>query len=550
MGMQTSDDMQLLQEYASGRSEEAFTALVSRHVNLVYSAALRSVRNPSQAEEITQSVFLTLARKSRALHRDTVLSGWLYQTARLTASNFIRTETRRQEREQQAHNQSTMNDSQPEAWMRVGPLLDEAMAQLSEKDRNALVLRFFEGKPLKEVGDALGSSEDAAKMRVNRALDKLRDFFHQRGITVAGAMLAEAICENSIQAAPAGLAAAVAASALQGAALGVSALSLVKGTLLMMTSGKISVAIGLGAAAIIALQAHQISLQKQTVQELQEQVAQAAHPAQTGPSSQTELEKLREQNAAYAKTIAAMQRDVAKARSHATDALTAKSAATAEAAEAKKNSFAGMFKDPAMLESMRPQQLQTMKLMYGPLVKQLNLSPEQAENFYNVLVDNGLKSLTALQSGNAQTIQSNDQSFETSLRSLLGEAGYAQFQSYCKDDMPGQTTMAAMKNDFADNPLSETQQQQLLQAMKAARQSVTASSPLDYSQMNPSDKTAAMNQAMQQQMQQQEQINQNVLQQAAAFLTPEQLQTLSTSQSNMIVMQKSTAPMMQKMLSP
>ncbi|MGO8700392.1 MAG: RNA polymerase sigma factor [Limisphaerales bacterium] len=540
--MRTFDDMQLLQEYASGRSEEAFTALVSRHVNLVYSAALRSVRNPSQAEEITQSVFLTLARKSGALRRGTVLSGWLYQTARLTASNFIRTETRRQEREQQAHHQSTMNDSQPEAWMRVGPLLDEAMAQLSEKDRNALVLRFFEGKPLKEVGDALGSSEDAAKMRVNRALDKMRDFFHQRGITVAGGVLAEAISENSIQAAPAGLAIAVAAHALQGAALGVSILSSVKGALLMMTSGKISVAIGLGAAAIIALQAHHISIQDQTLKELQEQVAQPARPAQSGPASPSELEKLREQNASYAKTIAAMQRDVAKARSHATDALTAKSAANAEAAEAKKNSFAGMFKDPAMLESMRPQQIATTKMMYGPLVKQLNLSPEQADKFYNVLVDNGLKGLAALQSGNATEIKSNDQSLEANLRSVLGDDGYTQFENYAKNDMAAQTTLAAMKNDFADNPLSDLEQQQLLQAMKSAR----ASNPLDLSQVNPSDKTAVMGQAMQQQ----EQINQNVLQQAAAFLSPQQLQTLAASQSNMIAMQKSMAPMMQKMLSP
>lgn len=176
--------MQLLQEYATGRSEAAFTALVSRHINLVYSAAMRSVNNPHQAEDITQSVFVILARKSRALRSGTVLSGWLYQTARLTAANFVRTEMRRQHREQQAVIESTMNDTDPEAWTRVGPLLDEAMSQLNEKDRNAIVLRFFEGKALKEVGDALGASEDAAKMRVNRALDKLRDFFHHRGITM------------------------------------------------------------------------------------------------------------------------------------------------------------------------------------------------------------------------------------------------------------------------------------------------------------------------------------------------------------------------------
>lgn len=533
--------MQLLEKYASGHSEEAFSALVSRHINLVYSAAMRSVNNPSQAEEITQSVFVTLARKSRGLGRGTVLSGWLYKTARLTASNFIRTEMRRAHREHQAHIQSTMNDSEPEAWMRVGPLLDEAMAQLNEKDRNAIVLRFFEGKPLKEVGDALGASEDAAKMRVARALDKLRDFFQRRGITVPAGALAAAIAENSIQAAPAGLAASVAslgAGVVPGSALSVTSLTLAKGAIHIMTSTKIGVAIGAcAAAAVIALQAHQVSIQKQTVKQLQEQVAQAAQQAQASQALQAEVEKLREQNATYARTIEGKQRDVAQARARASAALAAKPPAAAAAAGSKGDSFADMFKDPAMLEAMRPQQIATEKMMYGPLVKQLNLSPEQADKFYNILVDNGIKSLTAMQSG---TLSPEDtQSLEADLQSLLGDAGFAQYKDYTKNDMADQTLWTAMKNDFADNPLSEAQQQQLLQAMKGARQSVNARNPL----ANASDKTASLDQVLQQQ----EQMNQNVLQQAAAFLSPDQLQTLGTSQSNMIAMQKSMAPMMKKM---
>jgi RNA polymerase sigma factor (sigma-70 family) len=537
--MHTSDDMQLLEKYASGHSEEAFSALVSRHINLVYSAAMRSVNNPHQAEDITQSVFVTLARKSRGLGRGTVLSGWLYQTARLTASNFIRTEMRRAHREHQAHIQSTMNDSEPEAWMRVGPLLDEAMAQLNEKDRNAIVLRFFEGKPLKEVGDALGASEDAAKMRVARALDKLRDFFHRRGITVPAGALAAAITENSIQAAPAGLAASVAsvgAGVVPGSALGVTSLTLVKGAIHIMTSTKIGVAIGAcAAAAVIALQAHEVSIQKQTVKQLQEQVAQAAQQAQTSQALQAEVEKLREQNASYARTIEGKQRDVAQARARASAALAAKPSPAAAAS--KGDSFADMFKDPAMLGAMRPQQIATEKMMYGPLVKQLNLSPEQADKFYNILADAGLKSLQSTPPGTVST--DDGKAMEADLQSLLGDAGYAQYKDYTKNDMADQTLWTAMKNDFADNPLSDAQQQQLLQAMKGARQSVNASNPL----ANASDKTAAMDQVLQQQ----EQMNQNVLQQAAAFLSPEQLQTLGTSQSNQIAMQKSIAPMMKKM---
>jgi RNA polymerase sigma factor (sigma-70 family) len=537
--MHASDDMQLLQEYATSRSEAAFTSLVSRHINLVYSAAMRSVNNPHQAEDITQSVFVMLARKSRVLRRGTVLSGWLYQTARLIAANFIRTEMRRQLREHQALIQSTMNATEPEAWTRVGPLLDEAMSHLNEKDRNAIVLRFFEGKPLKEVGDSLGATEDAAKMRVNRALDKLRDFFHHRGITMPAAALAEAISGNSIQAAPAGLAASVAAGAAQTSALTVSTLSFVKGAIHIMTSTKISVAIGVGAAAIIGLQWQQISTQKRTVKQLEARVAQQA---QANKAQQAGLQKLQEQNAFYAKRMSGMEHDVAKARARSSAALAAKPPATART---KGNAFAEMFKDPDMLEAMRPTQLATAKMMYAPLVKQLNLSPEQADKFYDIMVDNGIKSLKAMQSGNVGPDAAK--SMEADLRTFLGDAGFAQYTDYVKNDMADQTTFTAIKNDFADNPLSDTQQQQLLQAIKTARQSVTANNPLDLSQANPSDKTAMMGQAMQQQMQQQEQINQNVLQQAAAFLSPDQLQTLSTSQSNMIAMQKAMAPIMQGM---
>ncbi len=534
--------MQLLQEYADGHSEEAFTALVSRHVNLVYSAAMRSVNNPTQAEEITQMVFVTLARKSRALRQDTVLSGWLYQTARLTASNFIRAETRRRRREQEARIQSAMNDPEPEAWTNVGPLLDEAMAQLNERDRDAIVLRFFEGKPLREVGGALGASEDAAKMRVNRALDKLRNFFHRRGITVPEAALAAAISENSLQAAPAGLAASVSAAAsgaVQGSALAVSTLNLMKGAIHIMTPAKISVAVGACAAAIIALQYQQVSTQKQAVKHLQEQVA---RQEQAGRARQAELARLQEQNAFYAKTMAGMEQDAAKSRANAGAARDARKLLAA--AGKKGNPFAEMFKDPDMLKAMRDQQASMIKMQYGPLIKQLNLSQEQTDKFYQILLDGASKGLEAMQSGkfNPDDAKSFKQSTEAELQTLLGDAGYAQYQDFT-ESIPDRTMLTLNQDNFADNPLSDTQQQQLLQAMKAARQSVTANNATDVSQTNPTDKMAATDQTLQRQ----EQINHNVFQQAAAFLSPDQLQSLATSQSNWIAMQKAMAPMVQKM---
>ena len=237
------DDIALLAQYARDNSEAAFATLVTRHVNLVYSTALRSAGNPNAAEEITQAVFIILARKARSLSPRTILSGWLYQTARLTAANFLRAEIRRQHREQEAYMQSLLNEPEPDVWPQIAPLLDAAMTGLGEKDRNAIVLRFFENKSLGEVGSALGASEDAAKMRVNRALEKLRKFFSKRGIVLSATLIAGAVSANSVHAAPVGLAISVTATAAKGSAVAASTLTLVKGALKLMAWTKAKTAI-------------------------------------------------------------------------------------------------------------------------------------------------------------------------------------------------------------------------------------------------------------------------------------------------------------------
>src|ERR1051325_8088185 len=207
------NDSVLLQEYVEHGSEEAFAALVARHVNKVYSIALRHTRNAHQAEEITQVVFVILARKSRRLGKRVILAGWLCRTARLSAVTFVRSEIRRSRREQEAHMQNLLNESESEVWPQIAPLLDAAMAGLSEADHDAVALRFFDGKSMKEIGAALGASEDAVKMRVNRAVEKLRIFFTRRGIVCSAAALTEAISANAVHAAPVGLAVSVSTAA-------------------------------------------------------------------------------------------------------------------------------------------------------------------------------------------------------------------------------------------------------------------------------------------------------------------------------------------------
>jgi RNA polymerase sigma factor (sigma-70 family) len=249
--MPDNDDITLLKQYAKG-DESAFTLLVQRYVNLVYSTALRQIRNPSHAEEITQAVFIILTRKARSLGSKTILSGWLYQTARLTASNFLRSEIRRQHREQEAYMQSTLTESDPASWEHIAPLLDEAMGRLGEADRNAIVLRFFENKTPQEVATALNLNEVTARKRVSRALEKLRKFFTKRGVVIPVAVLTTAISANSIQAAPAGLAATISVTAAKGAAVAATVSTLAKGTLNLMTYAKLKLALYIGAAIVLA----------------------------------------------------------------------------------------------------------------------------------------------------------------------------------------------------------------------------------------------------------------------------------------------------------
>jgi RNA polymerase sigma factor (sigma-70 family) len=231
--MPESDDITLLKQYAGG-DESAFTTLFERYVHLVYSTALRQVRNPSHAEEVTQAVFILLARKAKSLSPKTVLSGWLYQAARLTTASLIKREIRRQRREQEVYMQ-TLTESDPTLWEQISPLLDEAMGRLGEKDRDAIVLRFFENKTPQEAAAALKLNEVTARKRVSRALEKLRKIFFKRGIASSAETLAGAMATHSIQPAPVALVKTMAATALAKGAASVPALALAKTTAIALT---------------------------------------------------------------------------------------------------------------------------------------------------------------------------------------------------------------------------------------------------------------------------------------------------------------------------
>ena len=216
-----NDDAKLLRKYCENQSDVAFTELVRRHLNLVYYSAVRRTNGDSHlAEDIAQQVFTSLARNATTLRRDTVLPVWLFVATRHAAANAMRAERRREIRELKAHmTQEISSLPGPEIdWTRARPELDGVIDGLDERDRTAVILRFFENRPFAEIGAALHLSEDAARMRVQRALDQLRLALGRRGITSTSAALAALFTEQAALAAPTKMVATVAGRALAGGA--------------------------------------------------------------------------------------------------------------------------------------------------------------------------------------------------------------------------------------------------------------------------------------------------------------------------------------------
>jgi RNA polymerase sigma factor (sigma-70 family) len=245
-------DSQLLASFARTNSEDAFAELVQRHVHLVHSAALRQVNGDAHlAQDVAQTVFTDLARKANSLARREVLTGWLYTSAYFAAAKIIRTENRRRDREEKFMREP-IHETAPEAdWEKLRPMLDAAMHELKETDREAILLRYFENRQFAEVGAKLGLNENAARMRVERALEKLRGTLTKRGVTTATA-LASVISANAVQIAPANLAATLTAASIVTA--GTGTFTLLK--IMTMTKLKlgISALVVAGAATAFVLQ--------------------------------------------------------------------------------------------------------------------------------------------------------------------------------------------------------------------------------------------------------------------------------------------------------
>jgi RNA polymerase sigma factor (sigma-70 family) len=367
------DDAELLLQYATKRSDPAFAELVRRHVDLVYSVALRKVGGDAHsAEDVSQAVFLALSRQARALTKRRALSGWLYLTTHNLAAQFVRADRRRQNREHAAHTMKEILDTPDIDWHRLRPVLDEALQALGEQDREAVLLRYFEQRAFAEIGRTLRVTEDAARMRVDRALEKLRTLLARRGVASTAAALA-AVLGSQVAAAPAGLAtaitSAVATSAVAGAGAGATSSFLLM-HLTKIIPGTLTVA-AIGAAVHFSNTARQEAADLAASQQERAALQAKLTDLETRVTQSTQQPRTLQDQVPPPQTAAKPAR--------ATPSVTKPDTLTVPVVEERERKVSA---------EVRQADIQRMVAGYDPLFKKLGLTPAQIEEFRALLTAN------------------------------------------------------------------------------------------------------------------------------------------------------------------
>lgn len=463
------DDATLLRRYATERSEAAFAELVRRHLDRVYSAARRRVGGDGPlAEDVTQTVFAALARRAAALARHPHLSGWLYLTTRNAAANVVRHERRRKARELEAqamHDISSPVASEPD-WSRVAPILDAAIDELSSGDRTAVLLRFVDQCAFAEIGARLRLTEDAARRRVDRALDKLRERLARRGITSSSAALVLALANHAVAAAPASLAATITGTAMAVApALGASKIELLQ----IMTTTKLAGSIATVALLIVALGTATYEMRGRHAAEAALAAANRDYAARVA-----KLHDLEQRAHVAEQDLAQSEKTLAEAL--ATQATEARATAAAQAAQeaaawnpvAEGTAF--MARHPEVRQALNDYAKARVNFKYRRLYEALHLTPAQLAQF-QALMGRGLGMGTDGPEGKDFSLRVGAGDFGPGeygrlLRDLLGEEG-AQKVLRFNWGMDERETAAKVAGALwsTDTPLTPEQADQLVQIM-------------------------------------------------------------------------------------
>ncbi len=471
------DDATLLHRYAAHRSEGAFAELVRRHLPLVYSAAIRRLEGDAhRAADVAQSVFAKLARDADRLSRHTALTGWLYTATRNAAIDVVRSEQRRRIREQEAHTMQEISapPETPIDWAKLQPVLDGVMDELEDDDREAVLLRYFQNRPFAEIACAIGLSEDAARKRVERAVEKLRSPLRQHGITSTSAALATVLASETALAAPATL-----ASSIVGAAVANG--SVTAGTAVLTSTAKLW--IGIAAAAAIGGAVGVVS-QRGTIAELRD--AQA--------KTRQELAKLPETNAASLNARVAAEQELAplRASSRARDAAAPASnqTVTPRPTDAAPRSATPL---PIAQTPKTRQQRSDLHQRYDPFLLKYGLTPAQADRFVDLKIaiyeaqdDLQAAVRTAGAQGDSTAVEAMRSKLVKpmwdEIRQLLGPEGYRAYGSFETASAYRPAYIDPMLPEFysANVPLSAQQVDQLLQLVTAHHRSVRVN-PTDIS---------------------------------------------------------------------
>lgn len=487
--MNTQTDQQLLGHYAGSHSEAAFAELVRRHIDLVYSAAMRMVHDAHLTEDVTQGVFVALAQNAAKLAGRTVLSGWLHRTARNLAANAIRSEVRRRAREQEAAAMNQLLSADPEIpWDAIAPHLDAALADLADSDRDALMLRFFEKKSAPEIAGILGINEEAAQKRVRRAVERLRELFAKRGVTIGAGGLVVLISANAVQSAPAGLALTISTAALTGAAVSttiITATKVIAMTTLQKTLVAATVAVLAGAGIYEARQAAQ----------LRQQVQSLAQPSAAPRPLAEKLQQLQRERDEATNRLAALTAELAGLKKDPSEVLKLRGQVGAlrqeKAVAGEKSAISKITADPELRKNLRDQQKMSMTAIYADLTKNLKLTPAQYAQFNDLMADHVMNSIDLItQSLHDKNSRSEvDQMFATEqanlrdqLQNVIGSDGLAQYQDYTKN-LASTLSVAQFAGSLTGDPATlSDKKSQLAQALQQATQSTLAAAglPADY----------------------------------------------------------------------
>ena len=488
--MHEQSDVQLLRDYAEDGNEAAFRELVARHTDFVYSAALRQVDSPDIASDLTQGVFTDLARKARSLAEKTLggnsLAGWLYRSTRYAALNHLRDTRRRLANERQAMEQLLINSESAPYWERIRPVLDESLDSLGDEDREALLLRYFKNLDFRAVGLALGISDDTAQKRVSRAVERLREFFSKRNVTIGASGLVVLISANAVQAAPVGLAATISSAALAGTAVSTSTLITTTKNIAMTTLQKTVITAALAVVAGAGIyEAHRASTLRNQVQNLQQQQAPLAE----------QLRQLQRERDAATNRLAALTEELANVKKNPSEVLKLRGEVGAlrqeKAIADSKSALNTLTANPEARKALRDQQKMGMTALYADLAKRLNLTPDQTGQLNDLMADHVMNSVDlitqALHDKDTrgqidQLFAAQDSALQNQLQALIGADGLAQYQDYTKN-LVSTVTAAQFAGSLTGDPAAVADKKnQLMQAMQQATQSAlaTAGLPADY----------------------------------------------------------------------